>query len=200
MKPLDPERAGTSGSLGSMVRRDQGSPARPPGGPVAAAPPQPSRSPFPAQQANEGVDLSNPMQRRRTHRPARPPPQRPGPSLLHPSARRGEVPPPGKHGGRRPELLGRFERKSGKNRVYGREKFRTSRALRSCVDFRAPKSVPYAVMGGSVLRNCGRSAASLLVVCTLLLSACSSKTATGTSTPSGGSSAGKTLALGLCCR
>jgi len=51
-------------------------------------------------------------------------------------------------------------------------------------------------MGGSVLRNCGRSAASLLVVCTLLLSACSSKTATGTSTPSGGSSAGKTLALG----
>jgi hypothetical protein len=47
MKPLIPRRAGTSGSLGSMVKRDQGS----------AAPPQ--------QQANEGADLSNPMRRRR---------------------------------------------------------------------------------------------------------------------------------------
>jgi len=39
------KRAGTSGSLGSIVKRDQGSP-----------PPAP-------QQANEGIDLSNPMQR-----------------------------------------------------------------------------------------------------------------------------------------
>ncbi|MEA2566441.1 MAG: branched-chain amino acid transport system substrate-binding protein [Actinomycetota bacterium] len=51
-------------------------------------------------------------------------------------------------------------------------------------------------MGGRVLRKFGRSAAPLLVVCTLLLSACSSKTATGTATPSAGNSAGKTIALG----
>jgi hypothetical protein len=104
MKPLIPRRAGTSGSLGSMVKRDQGSTARPAAGPAAPARPQPSRSPFPAQQANEGVDLSNPMQRRR-HAPPReapsaashtqpPAPQRPA----------GETPPPGKHGGRRPNF------------------------------------------------------------------------------------------------
>ena len=51
-------------------------------------------------------------------------------------------------------------------------------------------------MGGSVLRNFGRSAASLLVICTLVLSACSKKTATGTGTPSAGNGAGKTIALG----
>jgi branched-chain amino acid transport system substrate-binding protein len=45
------------------------------------------------------------------------------------------------------------------------------------------------------LRNFGRSAASLLVVCTLLLSACSKKTATGTA-PSAGNGAGRTIALG----
>ncbi|HWD71693.1 MAG TPA: hypothetical protein VG779_04135 [Actinomycetota bacterium] len=44
MKPLVSRRAGTSGSLGSMVKRDQQSPA-----------PQP---------AAEGADLSNPMRRR----------------------------------------------------------------------------------------------------------------------------------------
>ena len=58
--------AGTSGSLGSMVKRDQGSPAPPP------------------QQATEGADLSNPMQRRRSAA--------------------GEKPPPGRHGGRRPNF------------------------------------------------------------------------------------------------
>jgi hypothetical protein len=49
MKPLIPKRAGTSGSLGSIVRRDQG---------PAAAPP-------PVQHAGEAADLSNPMRRRR---------------------------------------------------------------------------------------------------------------------------------------
>jgi len=104
MKPLIPKRAGTSGSLGSMVRRDQGSPARPPGGPVAAAPPQPSRSPFPAQQANEGVDLSNPMQRRRHAPPRETPSAAPRPQPPAPQRPAGEVPPPGKHGGRRPNF------------------------------------------------------------------------------------------------
>jgi hypothetical protein len=45
IQPLVARRAGTPGSLGNMVKRDQGSPA-------------PRREP-------EGVDLSNPIRRRR---------------------------------------------------------------------------------------------------------------------------------------
>jgi hypothetical protein len=88
MKPLIPKRAGTSGSLGSVVKRDQGSPA----------------APFPAQQGSEGVDMSNPMQRRRQAPPREAPSGAPRPQ---PPARQrpaGETPPPGKHGGRRPNF------------------------------------------------------------------------------------------------
>jgi hypothetical protein len=49
MKPVISRRAATSGSLGSMVKRDQQSPA--------------------PQQAAEGADLSNPMRRRNARRP-----------------------------------------------------------------------------------------------------------------------------------
>jgi hypothetical protein len=49
IKPFVARRAGTAGSLGNMVKRDQGSPA--------------------PQQGAEGADLSNPMRRRNTRRP-----------------------------------------------------------------------------------------------------------------------------------
>jgi hypothetical protein len=86
MKPLIPKRAGTSGSLGSMVKRDQGSPAPAP------------------QQANEGIDLSNPMQRRRHAPPREAPSAAPRPQPPAPQRPAGETPPPGKHGGRRPNF------------------------------------------------------------------------------------------------
>jgi hypothetical protein len=97
MKPLIPRRgapqgagskgrAGTSGSLGSIVKRDQGSP-----------PPAP-------QQANEGIDLSNPMQRRRHAPPREAPSAAPRPQPPAPQRPAGETPPPGKHGGRRPNF------------------------------------------------------------------------------------------------
>jgi hypothetical protein len=96
MKPLIPTRgapqgagskgrAGTSGSLGSMVKRDQGSPAPAP------------------QHANEGIDLSNPMQRRR-HAPPREAPSVPHPGTPTRLRPAGETPPPSKRGGRRPNL------------------------------------------------------------------------------------------------
>ncbi|MEA2502218.1 MAG: hypothetical protein QOD01_2329 [Actinomycetota bacterium] len=97
MKPLIPtrgapqgagskRRAGTSGSLGSMVKRDQGSPAPAP------------------QQANEGIDLSNPMQRRRHAPPPEAPSAPPRPQPPAPQRPAGETPPPGKRGGRRPNF------------------------------------------------------------------------------------------------
>jgi hypothetical protein len=86
MKPLIQRRAGTSGSLGSMVKRDQGSPAPAP------------------QQANEGIDLSNPMQRRRHAPPREAPSAAPRPQPPAPLRPAGETPPPGKHGGRRPNF------------------------------------------------------------------------------------------------
>ncbi|MEA2533397.1 MAG: hypothetical protein QOJ93_1208 [Actinomycetota bacterium] len=86
MKPLIQRRAGTSGSLGSMVKRDQGSPAPAP------------------QQANEGIDLSNPMQRRRHAPPREAPSAAPRPQPPAPQRPAGETPPPGKHGGRRPNF------------------------------------------------------------------------------------------------
>ena len=51
-------------------------------------------------------------------------------------------------------------------------------------------------MRGRGLGNCGRIAASVLVICALVLTACSKKTTSGTANPSAGSSAGKTIALG----
>ena len=104
IKPLIAKRAGTSGSLGSMVKRDQGSPAPQPGG---ATPParggQPYQNPFPGRQANDAADLSNPMQRRRNAPPREAPPV-PYPGT--PPSRRpaGETPPPSKRGGRRPNF------------------------------------------------------------------------------------------------
>jgi len=86
MKPLILKRAATSGSLGSMVKRDQGSP-----------PPAP-------QQTNEGIDLSNPMQRRRHAPPREAPSAAPRPKPPAPQRPAGETPPPGKHGGRRPNF------------------------------------------------------------------------------------------------
>jgi hypothetical protein len=97
MKPLIPtrsapqgagskRRAGTSGSLGSMVKREQGSPAPAP------------------QQANEGIDLSNPMQRRRHAPPREAPSAPPRPQPPAPQRPAGETPPPSKHGGRRPNF------------------------------------------------------------------------------------------------
>ncbi|MEA2589132.1 MAG: hypothetical protein QOH66_2059 [Actinomycetota bacterium] len=97
MKPLIPtrsapqgagskRRAGTSGSLGSMVKREQGSPAPAP------------------QQANEGIDLSNPMQRRRHAPPPEAPSAPPRPQPPAPQRPAGETPPPSKHGGRRPNF------------------------------------------------------------------------------------------------
>ena len=62
IRPVVNRRAASSGSLGSMVRRDTG--ATP--GPAAAppAPAKPYRNPFPG--ANQdAADLSNPMRRRR---------------------------------------------------------------------------------------------------------------------------------------
>ena len=83
MKPLIQRRAGTSGSLGSMVKRDQGSPAPAP------------------QQANEGIALSNPMQRRRHAPPREAPSAAPRPQPPAPQRPAGET---GKHGGRRPNF------------------------------------------------------------------------------------------------
>jgi hypothetical protein len=80
------KRAGTSGSLGSMVKRDQGPPAPAP------------------RQANEGTDLSNPMQRRRQAPPREAPSAAPRPQSPAPQRPAGETPPPGKHGGRRPNF------------------------------------------------------------------------------------------------
>jgi len=94
IKPLISRRAGTAGSLGSMVRRDQGSPG--PQGSGATPPAvgsRPYQNPFPGRQAPDAVDLSNPMQRRRNA------PPREAPSVPHPGTpltRRpaGETPPP----------------------------------------------------------------------------------------------------------
>ena len=105
MRPTVHKRTGTAGSLGSMVKRDQGSPAAPIPGPT---PPQrasqPSRNLFPGAQAGEGADLGNPMQRRRNQppreAPAIAPPPRP-PASQQPGR---ETPPPTKRGGRRPNL------------------------------------------------------------------------------------------------
>jgi len=94
MKPLISRRAGTSGSLGSMVKRDQGSPAPQRAGATPPAPGgRPYQNPFPGRQAPDAADLSNPMQRRRNA------PPREAPSVPHPGippARRpaGETPPP----------------------------------------------------------------------------------------------------------
>src|SRR5882672_2188457 len=83
IKPMVARRAGTSGSLGSMVRRDQGSPTPQQGG---ATPPasggQPYRNPFLGRQAPDAADLGNPMQRRRTA------PPREAPSVPHPGTPR----------------------------------------------------------------------------------------------------------------
>src|SRR6266704_735534 len=67
---------------------------------------------------------------------------------------------------------------------------------RNTADFRVHKSVALRAMGGIGLRNFGRSAAAMLAICMLALSPCSSKTTTGTATPSAGSGTGKTIALG----
>src|SRR4029077_20277063 len=79
IRPLVARRAGTPGSLGNMVKRDQGSPFPQRGG---ATPPAPAgqsyQNPFPGRQTPEGVDLSNPMQRRRNA------PPREAPSVPHP--------------------------------------------------------------------------------------------------------------------
>lgn len=104
VKPVIHTRVGSTGSLGSIVKGDQGSSAHPP----ATAPPQgvanpvPYRNPFPGQ-ANEGVDLSNPMQRRRNAPPREGASGAPTPRPPMPRGA-GEAPPPGKHGGRRPNF------------------------------------------------------------------------------------------------
>jgi hypothetical protein len=85
MKPIIAKRAGMGGSLGSMVQRDQGPPP-------------------PAQQADEGADLSNPMQRRRHAPPREAPSGPPRPQAPAPERQAGDTPPPGKHGGRRPNF------------------------------------------------------------------------------------------------
>jgi hypothetical protein len=107
MKPLiTPRRAGTSGSLGSIVKRDQGSPAPSPSSiaPPPSSAPRPYQNPFPGRQPDGGADLGNPMQRRRGTPPREAPLE--GPRAQHPSRRPepGEAPPPGRHGGRRPNF------------------------------------------------------------------------------------------------
>src|SRR2546422_4845391 len=74
IKPMIARRAGTSGSLGSMVKRDQGSPAPQRGAPPPAPAPKPYQNPFPARQANDAADVSNPMHRRRSTPPREAPP------------------------------------------------------------------------------------------------------------------------------
>jgi len=100
MKPVLPQRAAATGSLGSMVRRDTSGSARPPAAssfspPAPASPAKPYQNPFPVA-ASDAADLSNPMQRRRGVIPREAPagPPRPKP----PMGQRGgtETPPPGR--------------------------------------------------------------------------------------------------------
>src|SRR5256885_5627881 len=79
---------GLSGLQGQLQRKAPSNPMKPiiakRSAPPPAAAPQPRQDPFSARQANEGADLSNPMQRRR-HAPPReapsgaPRPQAPAP-------------------------------------------------------------------------------------------------------------------------